>query len=40
MWYKVSVIIPAYNEEAAVGSTLEQVQAVMTEAGLVRNHRR
>ncbi len=30
----VSVVIPAYNEAAAVGPTLEQVQAVMAEAGL------
>jgi glycosyltransferase involved in cell wall biosynthesis len=30
----VSVIVPAYNEAAAVGSTLEQVQAVMAEAEL------
>jgi glycosyltransferase involved in cell wall biosynthesis len=30
----VSVIIPAYNEVAAIGSTLEQVQAVMEAARL------
>ena len=30
----VSVVIPAYNETAAIGSTLEEVQAVMAEAGL------
>jgi len=30
----VSVVVPAYNEAAAVGSTLEQVQAVMAEAEL------
>jgi glycosyltransferase involved in cell wall biosynthesis len=30
----VSVVIPAYNEAAAVGSTLEQVQAVMQKASL------
>ncbi len=30
----VSVVIPAYNEAAAVGPTLEQVQAVMAESGL------
>lgn len=30
----VSVIIPAYNETAAVGPTLEQAQAALAEAGL------
>jgi len=30
----VSVVIPAYNETAAIGPTLEEVQAVMAEAGL------
>ncbi|MFQ5400080.1 MAG: glycosyltransferase family 2 protein [Anaerolineae bacterium] len=30
----VSIIIPAYNEAAAIGPTLEQVQQVMSDAGL------
>ena len=30
----VSVVIPAYNEATAVGPTLEQIQAVMADAGL------
>lgn len=30
----ISVVIPAYNEAAAIGSTLEQVQAVMDETAL------
>ena len=30
----VSVVIPAYNEVKAISPTLEQVQAVMTEAGM------
>ena len=31
---RVSVIIPVYNEAAAIGSTLEEVQAVLAAAGL------